>query len=323
MATEKQARVTLRMMAQFIAVAEELHFHRAALRLNMSQPPLTHAIRKLEEDLGVTLIERGNRVLGLTPAGATFVREARETLRQAEKTLISTVDVAEGRTGVLRLGYVGSALYGRLPDVIREFRASHPQVRLELREATTASQIAALRDEMLDIGILIPPLENAEDVVKTRFDQDRLCIAMPVDHPLSQRTNLTLADLAAEPFILWPMAEGRSFHLQVIRLCASAGFVPMITQEAHGMHAVLSLVSVGGGVSVVPQSMSGFRGDQISYHPLFGTEPEFELVLGHRHLSPCARAFLDCAQTKPEGVAKPAVCGKHPNESEQDRMNFL
>lgn len=323
MATEKQARITLRMMEQFIAVAEELHFHRAAQRLNMSQPPLTHAIRKLEEDLGVTLIERGNRVLGLTPAGEMFVREARETLRQAEKTLIATVDVAEGRTGVLRLGYVGSALYGRLPDVIREFRASHPQVRLELREATTASQIAALRDGMLDIGILIPLLENAEDVVKTRFDQDRLCMALPEDHPLSQRSNLTLADLAAEPFILWPMDEGRSFHLQVIRLCASAGFVPMITQEAHGMHAVLSLVSVGGGVSVVPQSMSGFRGDQISYHPLFGTEPEFELVLGHRHLSPCARAFLDCAQTKPEGVAKPAVCGKHPNESEQDRMNFL
>lgn len=323
MATEKQARITLRMMEQFIAVAEELHFHRAAQRLNMSQPPLTHAIRKLEEDLGVTLIERGNRVLGLTPAGEMFVREARETIRQAEKTLIATVDVAEGRTGVLRLGYVGSALYGRLPDVIREFRASHPQVRLELREATTASQIAALRDGMLDIGILIPPLENAEDVVKTRFDQDRLCMALPEDHPLSQRSNLTLADLAAEPFILWPMDEGRSFHLQVIRLCASAGFVPMITQEAHGMHAVLSLVSVGGGVSVVPQSMSGFRGDQISYHPLFGTEPEFELVLGHRHLSPCARAFLDCAQTKPEGVAKPAVCGKHPNESEQDRMNFL
>lgn len=323
MATEKQARITLRMMEQFIAVAEELHFHRAAQRLNMSQPPLTHAIRKLEEDLGVTLIERGNRVLGLTPAGEMFVREARETIRQAEKTLIATVDVAEGRTGVLRLGYVGSALYGRLPDVIREFRASHPQVRLELREATTASQIAALRDGMLDIGILIPPLENAEDVVKTRFDQDRLCMALPEDHPLSQRSNLTLADLAAERFILWPMDEGRSFHLQVIRLCASAGFVPMITQEAHGMHAVLSLVSVGGGVSVVPQSMSGFRGDQISYHPLFGTEPEFELVLGHRHLSPCARAFLDCAQTKPEGVAKPAVCGKHPNESEQDRMNFL
>jgi len=292
MTTDSRARITLRRMEQFIAVAEELHFHRAAERLNMSQPPLTSAIQKLEEDLGVKLIKRGNRVLGLTLAGETFVSEARETLRQAEKAITSTVDVAEGRTGVLRLGYVGSALYGRLPDVIRKFRASHPKVRLELREATTTAQITALRDGMLDIGILIPPLEQAEDVEQTLFDRDRLCMAIPKDHPLSKRSELTLADLADEPFILWPMVEGRSFHLQVIRLCAKAGFVPTITQEAHGMHAVLSLVSVGGGVSVIPQSMSGFRGDQISYHPLSDPETAFDLVMGYRQLSPSARAFV-------------------------------
>ena len=292
MTTVSRARITLRRMEQFIAVAEELHFHRAAERLNMSQPPLTSAIQKLEEDLGVTLIERGNRVLGLTPAGEKFVSEARKTLRQAEKAIVSTLDVAEGRTGFLRVGYVGSALYGRLPDIIREFRASHPKVRLELREATTAAQIAALRDGTLDIGVLIPPVEKADDIEQVNFDTDRLCMAIPKDHPLSKRSDLTLAGLAGEPFILWPMPEGRSFHLQVIRLCAEAGFVPLITQEAHGMHAVLSLVSVGGGVSVVPQSMSGFRGDQISYHPLSGPGIGFDLVIGYRHLSPSARAFV-------------------------------
>jgi len=303
MTTESRARITLRRMEQFIAVAEELHFHRAAERLNMSQPPLTSAIQKLEEDLGVALIERGNRVVRLTPAGEKFVSEARKTLRQAEKTLVSTVDVAEGRTGLLRLGYVGSALYGRLPDIIREFRASHPKVRLELREATTAAQIAALRDGMLDIGVLIPPLEKADDIEQVKFDSDRLCIAIPKDHPFSNRSDLTLADLAGESFILWPMPEGKSFHLQVIRLCAKAGFVPMITQEAHGMHAVLSLVSVGGGVSVVPQSMSGFRGDRISYHPLSGAETEFDLVIGYRHLSPSAHAFVLSAADKEQGLS--------------------
>jgi DNA-binding transcriptional LysR family regulator len=100
------------------------------------------------------------------------------------------------------------------------------------------------------------------------------------------------------------MPEGRSFHLQVIRLCAKAGFVPMITQEAHGMHAVLSLVSVGGGVSVVPQSMSGFRGDRISYHPLSGTETEFDLVIGYRHLSPSAHAFVLSAADKQQGLSR-------------------
>ncbi|MGF6420987.1 DNA-binding transcriptional LysR family regulator [Lelliottia sp. 489] len=304
MTTESRARITLRRMEQFIAVAEELHFHRAAERLNMSQPPLTSAIQKLEEDLGVALIERGNRVVRLTPAGEKFVSEARKTLRQAEKTLVSTVDVAEGRTGLLRLGYVGSALYGRLPDIIREFRASHPKVRIELREATTAAQIAALRDGTLDIGVLIPPLEKADDIEQVNFDSDRLCIAIPKDHPFSNRSDLTLADLAGESFTLWPIPEGRSFHLQVIRLCAKAGFVPMITQEAHGMHAVLSLVSVGGGVSVVPQSMSGFRGDRISYHPLSGTETEFDLVIGYRHLSPSAHAFVLSAADKQQGLSR-------------------
>lgn len=175
MTTDSRARITLRRMEQFIAVAEELHFHRAAERLNMSQPPLTSAIQKLEEDLGVTLIERGNRVLGLTLAGETFVSEARETLRQAEKAIISTVDVAEGRTGVLRLGYVGSALYGRLPDVIRKFRASHPKVRLELREATTTAQITALRDGMLDIGTLIPLLSRLR-MSNRHFSTEIVCV---------------------------------------------------------------------------------------------------------------------------------------------------
>lgn len=292
MTINTQARVTLRAMEQFIAVAEELHFHRAAERLNMSQPPLTSAMRKLEDTIGVTLIERGNRVLGLTPAGETFLNEARELLRQTEQAISTTVDIAAGKTGVLRLGYVGSALYGRLPDVIRKFRTSHPNVRLELREATTAAQITALRDGTLDIAVLIPPLTNAEDIVQTSFDHDRLCMAIPKDHLLNKRANITLADLADEPFILWPMAEGRGFHLQVIRLCANAGFVPMVTQEAHGMHAVLSLVSVGGGVSVVPQSMSGFRSDQIDYYPLSGSEPEFDLVLSYRYLSPSTQAFV-------------------------------
>lgn len=296
MTTKIRTRISLRSMEQFIAVAEELHFHRAAKRLNMSQPPLTNAILKLEKDLGVTLLERGNRILGLTLAGKVFFSEACETIRQAEKTIISTRDVAEGRTGLLRLGYVGSALYGRLPDIIRGFRESHPQVRIELREDTTLAQVTALQDGKLDIGVLLPPLERADSINLINFDSDRLCMAIPKAHPLSQRSELTLADLANEPFILWPMLEGRGFHLRVIRLCAKAGFVPMVTQEAHGMHAVLSLVSVGGGVSIVPQSMNNFCHEQISYHPISDPEIEFELAIGYRHLSPLARKFIHFIQ---------------------------
>lgn len=286
--------IDLRKMEQFVAVAEERHFHRAAHRLGMSQPPLTVAIRRLEEDLGVTLIKRGgNRINGLTDAGRAFLREARETLRQAHYSIHIARETAAGRTGLVRLGYVGSALYRRLPDAIRTFRQARPDVRLELREATTASQIAGLRDGTLDVTVVIPPLANGEGIELHGFDQDRLCIALPVDHPLADDARLTVADLAGEPFVLWPMIEGRGFHLQVIRICTDAGFAPQIAQEAHGMHAVLSLVAVGAGVSIVPESMSSFRPDRIIYRQIEGVEAAFDLCLAVNEKNPAAKAFAE------------------------------
>ena len=287
--------IDLRKLEQFVAVAEELHFHRAAQRLGMSQPPLTVAIRRLEEDLGVLLIERGNRVLGLTAAGGAFLAEARETLRQVERAVATARDTGAGRTGLVRLGYVGSALYGRLPDVIARFRADRPGVRLELREATTAAQVAGLREGTLDVGVVIPPLVEADEIELTGFDRDRLCLALPRDHPLAGRPDLALADAAQEPFVLWPMAEGRGFLLRAVRLCAEAGFVPNVAQEAHGMHAVLSLVAVGAGVSIVPESMAGFRADRIAYGSLEGQDASFELCLAHLEPAPAADAFVQSA----------------------------
>jgi len=288
--------IDLRKMEQFVAVAEESHFHRAAQRLCMSQPPLTVAIKRLEEDLGVVLIERGgNRILGLTAAGHAFLREARETIRQAAHSIRIARETAAGFTGLLRLGYVGSALYGRLPDTIREFRNSRPDVRLELHEATTATQIDRLRGATLDAAIIIPPLVSAEGIELLSFDFDRLCMALPLDHPLSKKENLNLSELADTNFVLWPMIEGRGFHLKVIRLCADAGFVRQIIQEAHGMHAVLSLVAVGAGVSIVPQSMSSFRSDRIAYRPLATPHASFELSIAVHEQTPAIRAFVNIA----------------------------
>jgi DNA-binding transcriptional LysR family regulator len=288
--------IDLRKMEQFVAVAEERHFHRAANRLGMSQPPLTVAIRKLEEDLGVDLIERGrNRVLGLTAAGLTFLREARETLRQADHAITTARETAAGRTGLIRLGYVGSALYGRLPDAIRAFRKARPDVRLELREATTSSQVAGLRDGSLDLGVVIPPIAKLAGIQLHDFDHDQLCIALSSDHDLAGKGDLCLPDIADEDFVLWPMVEGRGFHLQVIRLCAESGFVPRVAQEAHGMHAVLSLVAVGAGVAVVPESMRQFRPDQIAYRSIGAAGSDFPLCLAVLDPSPAVEAFVEIA----------------------------
>ena len=121
-------------------------------------------------------------------------------------------------------------------------------------------------------------------------------MALPIDHPLSRHGALTLAALADEAFIIWPMVEGRSFHLQTIRLCARVGFVPRVTQEAHGMHAILSLVGVGAGVSIVPQSMASFRPDRIAYHSIKGPEAAFELALAVSEPTPADNAFVDLAR---------------------------
>ncbi|WP_095448688.1 LysR family transcriptional regulator [Ochrobactrum quorumnocens] len=292
--------IDLRKMEQFVAVAEEGHFHRAAHRLGMSQPPLTVAIKRLEEDLGVVLIQRGgNRTMGLTPAGYAFLREARETLRQAHYSICIAQETAAGFNGLLRLGYVGSALYGRLPDTVREFRDTRPDVRLELHEATTATQIARLLNGTLDAAVIIPPIADGEGIELHGFDNDRLCMALPLDHPLSEKEKLTLAELADINFVLWPIIEGRGFHLRVIRLCADAGFVPQIIQEAHGMHAVLSLVSVGAGVSIVPESMSSFRPDRIAYRSITEPQADFELSLAVCEPTPATTAFVNLATTLP------------------------
>lgn len=290
--------IDLRQLRQFIAVAEELHFHRAAARLNMSQPPLTATIRRLEEEIGAELLERGNRVVRLTPAGAALLAHARLTVEAADRAVAAARDAAAGRVGTLRLTYVGSALYGRLAGVVRAFRRGYPDVRLDLREATTAAQARMLREGASDLAVLLPPLGDEGGLRLVPFDEDRFAIALPAAHPRAGDDAVALADLADEPFVLWPAAQGQSFHHRVVRLCAAAGFVPRVVQEAHQMHGVLALVAVEVGVSVVPARMAGFRAGEIVYRPLDGADAGYAMCLCHRDEPPGAvvRNFLEIAQ---------------------------
>lgn len=272
-------RIDLRLLRQFVAVAEELHFRRAAERLAMSQPPLTAAIRRLEEAVGATLIERGRKTIRLTAAGATLLDEARRLLAAAGEALAATRDTAAGKRGRVRLGYVGSAMYGRLPGIIRSFRREHPDVRIDLREMTTAGQLAALRAGDLDLAIVIPPFGDEGGFQTAPFDADQLAIALPFSHALARAADVSVADLAGELFVSWPRDQGWGFYDQVARLCAAAGFTPAATQEAYGMHAVLSLVAVEVGVAIVPASMASIRPDEIAYHQIDDDLARFALVL--------------------------------------------
>ena len=289
--------IDLRQLRQFIAVAEELHFHRAARRLNMSQPPLTATVRRLEGEIGAELLERGNRVVRLTPAGKALLAHARLTIEQADLAVAAARDAAAGRAGTLRLTYVGSAMYGRLAKAVRAFRRSFANVQLELREATTAAQVLALREGTSDLAVLLPPLPDAAGLDMLPFDEDCFAIALPAAHRLAGKANLALSDLADEPFIMWPAAEGRGFHTQVVQLCATAGFAPQVIQEAQQMHGVLALVAVGTGVAVVPASMAGFHAAEIAYRPVTIEGASFTLFLCHRQraLGAAAQNFLEMA----------------------------
>lgn len=182
----------------------------------------------------------------------------------------------------MRVGYVGSAMYRRLPEDLRRFRQANSDVRIDLREMTTAMQIAALRADEIDLAVVIPPLGAAEGLRLEPFDTDRLAIALPAVHRLADSPDVQLADIAGEQMVIWPRSQGAGFYDQVTRLCGEAGFAPSIVQEAHGMHAVLSLVAVEVGVAIVPASMASVRPSEIRYRPLAGEAAKFELLLCHR-----------------------------------------
>lgn len=290
--------IDLRLLRQFVAVAEELHFRRAAARLNISQPPLTAAVKRLEEEIGAVLIERGRKTVALTPAGRTLRDEARKVLAMAEAAIAATRDAAAGRAGTVRLSYVGSAMYGRLPKAIGAFRRQTPGVRLVLRELTTAAQVAGLRDGSIDLAVLIPPLADPGGLETRPFDSDRLALALPADHPLARTARLArtvrLADVAGEPFVLWPALEGQGFHARALRLCARAGFQPRIVQEAYAMHSVLSLVAAGAGIALVPSRMARLHPDSVVFRRIDDEDAQFQTVLAwpSARLEPAAAALV-------------------------------
>src|SRR3954471_20944169 len=191
----------LRHLRYFVAVAEELHFRRAAERLHVSQPPLSQQIRALERELGVTLFERNRRRVELTTAGEALLGEARGILAAVEHAVDLTQRVARGEAGALAIGFVGSAMYGRLPDVLREFHAARPAVQLRLRELPTGAALDALAEGRIDVGVVRPAQVEAGiaiDIVR----REAVVVALPADHELAARRRLTLRELWGETFVL-------------------------------------------------------------------------------------------------------------------------
>ncbi|HVL58622.1 MAG TPA: LysR substrate-binding domain-containing protein [Burkholderiaceae bacterium] len=256
----------LRQLRQFVAVAEELSFRRAAQRLHMSQPPLTAAIQRLEQQIGVALLERTRHRVALTAAGAAFLEEARRTLSQAQLAVETAQRAARGMIGLLRLSFVPSASFLVLPELLHEFQHRYPSVKLILRGDSSARQLEALRQRAVDLALIVPPAQGAgEDLQVEPLRKERLIVAVPAGAALARTRQVELAALRSAAFVGLPISEGPGFTGAVLAACQQAGFFPRVVQEASQMQTILALVAGGVGLALVPEAMRSVRLDSVAY----------------------------------------------------------
>lgn len=267
----------LKQLRYFVAVAEELHFGRAARRLFISQPALSFDIRKFEEQLGVQLLERTNKAVALTNAGYVLLEEARRLLEQADEVRRIAERSAHGLAGRLRIGFVNSMLYRGLPEAVRRFEADHPAVEVVLREMNTIEQVHALQRLQIDLGFAHWGRFPAEVQSEPLFSEPFLC-CLPAGHPLARRKRIELATLAREPFILFPRSVSPHYHDQIIATCVEAGFSPQIRHEARLWQTVVTMVEFGMGIALVPAALGNMGGERAVFRPLASNPYESKVL---------------------------------------------
>lgn len=286
----------LRHLRYFLCVAEEMHFGRAALRLGISQPPLSQQIRALEEELGVRLFDRTSRRVRLTEAGRLFEPEARQTLAQAERAAQIARMAQRAEIGHLGLAFTTSGPF--VPPVARalyRFRQTYPHVELILREQGRDEQVESVGSRQLDLGIVrdfeAPVLPNG--MVSQCLLKEEMVLALRADHPLALRSAPpSIADLSDEPLVLYGAPNGTGFTEHFFALCAKAGFTPKISHEARSLATLLGLVAAGFGPTVIAQSMARLHVDNV-VNRAFDMPVMSSLWLIHNEeLSPTGQAFL-------------------------------
>ena len=259
----------LRRWQQFATLAEELHFGRAAARLHMTQPPLSQAIQSLEHQLGVPLFVRTRRSVALTPAAAALLAPVRRLLAAADELPRTAQTAAAGLAGQLRLAFVSSIAYGPLPDWLRGFRQAHPEVALQLREATLDVQLAAFDADEIDAGFVLHAPGAAPPGFAAWAAQDEpLVMALPASHPAAEHKALKLAQLAAEPLVIFPRHIAPSLFDAVLAAYRAQGATPHIAQEAIQMQTIVNLVSAGMGVAWVPAAVMHLQRPGVVYRPV-------------------------------------------------------
>lgn len=272
--------IELRHLRSFLAVAEALHFGRAAERLHVTQPPLTRRIQQLEEALGgVRLFDRSRRRIALTESGEALVSEARRLLEQLDHAVEHTRRVARGEAGRLRIGFISTADYSVLPALLETFRRRFPGVEVELLESTGDEQLRLLDEGALDAGILIPAERHARLAWMPLYREPLVAVLPRASRLARGRGALSAKALRDEPFVLFPRSLAASLYDRIIAYAQRAGFSPTIGQEARQMQTIIGLVAGGLGVSIVPACMQRLKRDDVLYRKLVPATPRLTTML--------------------------------------------
>lgn len=290
--------MNFRRLRYFVAVADELHFGRAAARLGIAQPPLSRQIKVLEEELGASLFNRSRSQIQLTAAGEVLREKARDILDRVDSAEEAVRQAGAGTIGSLTIGFVSSATYGVLPDIVHAFRATNADVELTLVPMNNAGQRDALIQRRMDIGIARPRIDDEELRCET-IDREPLVVALPATDALAQMPELKIADLENREFVLFPDKPRPTFADHVIAICRSGGVEPRVAQLVYDYQTAAGLVSVGVGVSLVPESTAAGERKGLVCRPLAGVKAETELSVNWRidNRGPLVQRFVETARS--------------------------
>lgn len=295
MPREYQFSYELRHLIYFQAVAQYLHFRKAAESLGVAQPALSRQIAQLETALGVRLFDRNRRRVELTTAGDTLLRRIAPLLQALQRLPSELQSVATGETGHIRISFTGLAMATVLPKIIRAFSRDYPKVRLELNESPTASQLQALRDGEIDCGFFHPGTKPPVGLHTRLLLRERNGILLPAEHPLASRSKLRLQDFATTPFVLFPRQFNPGFYDRLLASFSSAGITPNIVDEVWPRANAVGLVRAGLGATFMTPSEAKHVPADIVFRPLVGPSPESRLVVGwvkRDDSSPILNAFV-------------------------------
>ncbi|QIL73355.1 LysR family transcriptional regulator [Diaphorobacter sp. HDW4B] len=297
-----------RLLRYFVALAEELHFGRAAVRLSISQPPLSVAIKQLEDQVQAQLFERNSKEVRLTAAGEHLLPRAKQILTLTSQAAQETTDVARGVRGHLRVGFVGSSLYRGVPQALEAFQKLHPQVRVDMLELNSAEQLQELQQARLDLG-LVHSIQPPEDIASLKLMDEAFMACLPDQHPLAQQDVIDLAELKNERLILFLSQVSPVYHQRIYQMCQTHGFAPEIRHEVRHWLSVLSLVSLGQGVAIVPASLQRVGMPRVAFSRLVGDQATSELLAVWRRnpVNPLVQSLLGCLQAAIDDIADQPV----------------